>query len=199
LTHAEARALIAHPSLGLGGPQTWADLGCGRGRFTLALASLLPDGSTIHAVDTDRSALEALSGEHRGVRIVTHAADFTAGPWPFDGLHGVLMANALHYVSDPAAFLERLVAAMDEPRLLLVEYDTDVPNAWVPHPLSRTSAPATLAAAGLTTIVDLGKRPSRYRRGGIYAALVTAARDRPTSPLSPTRAAGRRPSERSSG
>ena len=37
---------------------TWADLGAGDGAFTLALADLLPEGSTIHAIDRDRSALE---------------------------------------------------------------------------------------------------------------------------------------------
>lgn len=32
-------------------PQIWADLGCGDGTFTHALAHLLPNGSHIYAID----------------------------------------------------------------------------------------------------------------------------------------------------
>ena len=42
MSPADARALIAHPSLADGGPQVWADLGSGDGTFTVALASILP-------------------------------------------------------------------------------------------------------------------------------------------------------------
>jgi methylase of polypeptide subunit release factors len=77
---------------------TWADLGCGDGTFTLALASLLAAGSTIHAMDRDASALQNIPPEHHGVRIQTHYGDFTRQPWPFARLDGILMANSLHYV-----------------------------------------------------------------------------------------------------
>ena len=173
MTTAEARALIAHPSLGQGAAQTWADLGCGRGTFTRALASLLPGGSTIHAVDTDRAALDALPGEEHGISIVAHAADVTAVPWPFDGLDGVLMANSLHFLRNQDAFLTRLVAAMPKPMLILVEYDTDARNPWVPFPLSRQSASLRLAAAGFMKVIDLGRRASALRRAAIYAVLAT--------------------------
>ena len=170
---ADARALIAHPSLGQGAPQVWADLGCGRGTFTLALAALLADGSTVHAVDADRAALAVLPRTSRHVTIVPHAGDFTTDAWPRRGLDGVLMANALHYVEDQAAFLEGLVAAMEQPRLLLVEYDTEAANPWVPFPLSRQAAARRLADAGLTSVIDLGRRASMFRRAAIYAILAT--------------------------
>ncbi len=38
--------------------QTWADLGAGSGMFTRALASMLPKGSVIHAVDKKRQDIE---------------------------------------------------------------------------------------------------------------------------------------------
>ena len=50
------------------------------------------------------------------------------------------MANALHYVCDQDVFLEGLVAAMQEPNVLLVEYHTDTANPWVPFPISRQTA-----------------------------------------------------------
>src|SRR5262245_38644512 len=108
----EARRLIAHHSLGEGGPQVWADLGCGDGRFTRALASLLPDGSTIHAIDRDRAVLKSIERSHHGVDIQTHVGDFTSLPWPFEAVDGILMANSLHYVHDPLEFLRRAVGSM---------------------------------------------------------------------------------------
>ena len=174
MTPADARALIAHPSLSHGRPRAWADLGCGRGIFTLALAALLPDGSTIHAVDVDPAALAALPRTSHRVTIVPHVGDFLEAPWPGHGLDGVLMANALHYVPNPDAVLERLVAAMEEPRLLLIEYDTDTANRWVPFPLSRETVARRLANAGLTSVIDLGRRQSMFRRAELYAILATA-------------------------
>jgi trans-aconitate methyltransferase len=168
---ADARVLIAHPSLGERGPQAWADLGCGRGIFTVALASLLPGGSTIHAVDTDRRALAALPCTSHGIAIVAHVADFESDAWPRHGLDGVLMANALHYVRDQDAFLEALLSDMPDPRLILVEYDTDSGNAWVPFPVSRRTIAGRLAGVGLTTVIDLGRRPSVLRRASMYAVL----------------------------
>jgi trans-aconitate methyltransferase len=173
MTPADARALIAHPSLSQGAPREWADLGCGRGTFTLALANLLPAGSTIHAVDTDHAALAALPRTSHRVTIVPHVADFTVDAWPLDSLDGVLIANALHYVREQDAMLQRLAAAMNEPRVLLVEYDTETANPWVPFPLSRKAAARRLADAGLKSVIDLGRRGSAIRRGGIYAILAT--------------------------
>src|SRR5689334_15358015 len=83
----------------------WADLGCGDGVFTRALATRLAPGSTIHAIDRDRSALKQLPPEYQGVTVVPHAGDFTTAPLPFPQLDGVLMANSLHYVQRPAAFV----------------------------------------------------------------------------------------------
>jgi hypothetical protein len=115
-------------------------------------------------VDTDRAALAVLSRISHQVHVVTHVADFTADAWPSHGLDGVMMANALHYVRQQDAFLAGLVAAMEEPKVLLVEYDTETANPWVPFPLSRQSAARRLADAGLRTVIDLGRRASVIRR-----------------------------------
>lgn len=50
-------------------PQTWCDLGCGEGKLTVALASLLPPGSLIHALDINLSILEKVPEVHNGVSI----------------------------------------------------------------------------------------------------------------------------------
>ena len=104
--------------------------------------------------------------------IVTHVADFTATPLPWTGLDGILLANALHYVADQPAFLKSLAAAIHgRARFLIVEYDTDRANPWVPYPVSRMRL-GTLAAGGRWTVRPLGTRPSIYRRAALYAALL---------------------------
>lgn len=169
----EARGLIVHPSLGDDGPQVWADLGCGDGTFTIALASLLPSGSTVHAIDQDARSLERIPARHNAVTIVTHSGDFTEFPWPFDGLSGVLVANSLHYVRSQAPFLRNIDAVLRRRRILLVEYDMTRANRWVPCPIDRKSAVDIFRSLGYTE-TDLGRKRSAYGRGDIYALLMTA-------------------------
>jgi trans-aconitate methyltransferase len=173
LSPEDAQALIAHPSLSAGGPQVWADLGCGDGAFTVALASFLPAGSTVHAIDTDARALGRLPAQHNDVAIIRHTGDFTAFPWPFEALDGVLMANSMHYVREQAAFLRRLDSALRRRRILLVEYDITRGNAWVPYPISFASAVELFGALGYSVATPLGRKRSAYRRGEIYGLLLT--------------------------
>jgi SAM-dependent methyltransferase len=158
---------------GLLGPTTWADLGCGDGTFTLALADLLAAGSAIHAMDRDGSALRRIPSAHKGVRITTHRGDFTKRMWPFADLDGVLMANSLHYVDDQAAFIRACEPRMtSQRRFLIVEYDTDEASRWLPYPVSQIKLTALFAAAGYSSIRLLRSRPSVYRRASLYAALI---------------------------
>ena len=182
MTPDDARALIAHPSLSAGGPQVWADLGCGDGTFTVALASLLPAGSTVHAIDTDRRALARLPARHGDVAIVAHAGDFTVFPWPFDGpaearsakADGVLMENSLHYLRAQPSFLRSVDAALRRRRVLLVEYDITQANAWVPYPIDQAAAVELFRSLGFSVATTLGRKRSAYRRGEIYGLLLTA-------------------------
>ncbi len=175
MTHQDAVALLDGLAF-TGAPETWADLGCGDGTFTRALASLLPAGSTIHALDRDKEAFAGWPAAPAGVRIVPHVGDFTAPAWPFGGVDGVLMANALHYVPDQAGFLRMCVQRIRPPRrVVLVEYDTDAANPWVPYPLSRRRLAGLFAGVGLAQVRDLGRRPSRYRRAELYAVAMSEA------------------------
>jgi ubiquinone/menaquinone biosynthesis C-methylase UbiE len=178
LSPADARALIAHPSLTGAGPQSWADLGAGDGTFTVALASLLPARSVIHAIDLDRRALAEIPERHGRVEIVTHVGDFTSFPWPFSTLDGLLMANSLHYVADQSGFLQRSKAHLARPRILLVEYDTNQANPWVPFPLGYEPAVELFKSTGYDEAMPIGRRRSRYRRADIYSVLfATIAHD----------------------
>jgi ubiquinone/menaquinone biosynthesis C-methylase UbiE len=158
------------------GPGAWADLGCGDGTFTLALAEVTAPGSVIHAMDRDSRALAQIAARHNDVRVETHLGDFTKMPWPFTDLNGILMANSLHYVQDQEAFITSCRAQMQpEHRFLIVEYDTDQANAWVPHPIGRSALAELFVALGYESITPLGSRPSAYRRAELYAAMITTS------------------------
>src|SRR5262245_35575943 len=122
----DAIDMLADGGVDAAAPATWADLGCGDGLFTRALAELLPSGSTIHAMDVDAAALRAIPSAYDGVRIATHRGDFTDQPWPFADLDGILLANSLHYVEQPGAFIRACESQMKpRRRFLIVEYDTN--------------------------------------------------------------------------
>jgi trans-aconitate methyltransferase len=162
-------------------PGTWADLGAGEGTFTRALADRLEPPSTVIAVDQDASALAALARRVKvdGVRVTPVTGDFTQpSEWaPADAapLDGILLANALHYVTDTEAVLARLVGRMRTGgRLVLIEYDRRGPNPWVPHPIPIARWPSLAAATGLTALAITARRPSAFG-GDLYVAVADRA------------------------
>jgi ubiquinone/menaquinone biosynthesis C-methylase UbiE len=152
----------------------WADLGAGGGAFTLALAELLELGAVIYAVDRERGSLRQLAGamQARSPRVTLHtlAADFTQ-PLALPPLDGIVMANSLHFVRRKEAVLQ-LVRSYLKPggRLLLVEYNTDRGNMWVPHPLSYPTWEQLAAACGFAHTELLATQPSSFL-GEFYAAM----------------------------
>jgi SAM-dependent methyltransferase len=174
----DAVEMLAESGVAALGPTRWADLGCGTGTFTLALADLLAAGSTIHAMDRDASALRTMPSARKNVRITTHRGDFTNQTWPFADLDGILMANSLHYVNDQERFIcacePRMTSAR---RFLIVEYDTNEASRWVPYPVSKTRLTRLFELAGYSSMRVLRSRPSVYRRASLYAALIAPGRD----------------------
>ena len=170
---ADAIEMLADSGVEALGPTTWADLGCGDGTFTVALAALLAADSTIHAIDRDGLALRNIPAEHHGVRIKTHRGDFTNLTWPFADLDGILMANSLHHVDDQAALIRACESRMTlRRRFLIVEYDTNEASRWLPYPVSQRRLTALFASAGYSSIRLLRTRPSVYRRALLYAAVI---------------------------
>ena len=157
--------------------ETWLELGSGTGAFTLALAELVGKRGTIHSIDADRGALAtqatAVHSRFDPIRLDQRAADFTRS-LGFSGMDGVLMANALHFVKDKAAVLS-LVRSYLRPggKFVLVEYDADRGNLWVPHPISYTTWLAVAPGAGFSGARLLGRVPSRFLNA-IYSSLSTA-------------------------
>jgi len=176
VNHADHVALLARGvTQGEGG--TWADLGAGTGAFTLALADLIGPHGVIHAIDRDRAALAELRSAY--VSAVPQAelrvgtADFTRRLDLAD-LDGVVMANALHFVEDKIAVLALVRGYLKHGgRLLLVEYDSDRGNTWVPHPLSFETWRDVAAEGGFVGTRKIATVPSRFLHR-IYSALSLA-------------------------
>jgi len=152
----------------------WADLGCGEGAFTLALADLLGPGGHIHSVDKDASALRAQQRAMRErfpeVDVEIHRGDFIE-PLELPPLDGIVMANSLHFHRDHVAVVRKVASYLRSGgRFVLVEYDADRGNVWVPHPLSYTSWERVAGDAGLEQPRLLHRVPSRFLRA-IYSAL----------------------------
>ncbi len=159
-----------------GHPATWADIGAGEGAFTLALADLLGPGATIVAVDRDAGALREnarrMAERFPATTLVPQVADLT-GPLELPTLDGLVAANSLHFVArDRQAGAIRELAAHLRPggSFVVVEYDADRGNPWVPNPFSAASWPALAGAAGLTDARTIGRVPSRFL-GAIYSAV----------------------------
>ncbi|HEX9267789.1 MAG TPA: class I SAM-dependent methyltransferase [Candidatus Limnocylindria bacterium] len=176
MNHADHVALLARGvTQGEGG--TWADLGAGTGAFTLALADLIGPHGVIHAIDRDRAALAELRSAF--VSAVPQAelrarnADFTRR-LDLSDLDGVVMANSLHFVDDKVAVVALVRGYLKHGgRLLVVEYDSDRGNDWVPHPLSFETWRDVAAEAGFVETRKLATVPSRFLRQ-IYSALSLA-------------------------
>jgi len=156
------------------GGGVWADMGSGGGAFTVALSELAGPSAEIWSVDRDPGALrgqrDALDLRLPGVAIKYLEADFRR-PLQLPPLDGVVMANSLHFARDKGAVLE-LVRGYLKPggRLVLVEYDADRGNPWVPHPLSYSTWERVAAENGFLETRLLHRVPSRHL-GAIYSAL----------------------------
>jgi len=156
----------------------WADIGAGSGAFTLALADLLGPSGRIVAVDRDAAALRENAGlvlaRFPGVNLRTLVADLTQ-PLDLPELDGIVAANSLHFVARDrqVAVLAALAShRRDGGRFVVVEYDADHGNHWVPYPFTYRTWEQLATGAGLTGTARLDHVPSRFL-GGIYSAVAS--------------------------
>jgi len=168
-----AASLFKHPDFITSEKMNWADLGCGSGTFTLALASLLSKGSLIYAMDTNEQAIQSIPDSYGNAVIKKLKGNFVTDRLGFDDLDGILMANSLHYVKDKPGFIQKTIPHFNKKGcFLLVEYDTDTPNNWVPYPQTFSSLQKLFSGFGFSSIHKLNELPSKYNRAMMYAALI---------------------------
>ena len=103
--------------------------------------------------------------------LTTVVADFSRPLTVEPGFDGLLAANSLHFVRDPGAVIDGLRPLLRPgARIVVVEYDSDSGNPWVPFPFSYTTWQEIAARAGLLDTRLVGRMPSRFL-GAIYAVV----------------------------
>lgn len=155
----------------------WADFGSGRGAFTLALADLLKPDGRIYSIDQDSHALNTQkkafhnhfdSQSHPSIHYMPQ--DYTQS-LDLPPLDGVLMANSLHFhrrKDHVVALLQRYLRP--EGVFILVEYNVDRGNHWVPYPLSYATWQELAQRLGFRSTKLLARRSSSFLKE-FYSAL----------------------------
>jgi SAM-dependent methyltransferase len=133
----------------------------------MALRELVGREAIIYAVDADAPRLQDLQkeygerfGDTENLRLMP--ADLSKRP-ETPPLDGVLMANALHFFDSKEPLL-RAIRTLLKPGglLLLVEYNVDQGNMWVPYPLSFESFRELAPRAGYSEPALLATHPSNF-------------------------------------
>lgn len=175
MEHKDHVRLLREGVPGPGG--VWVDLGSGAGAFTLALAELIGPQGEIFSIDQNARALkeqERLMNsrfpEAKHPKMHYLAADF-ARPVDLPFLDGAVMANSLHYQRHKEGVLAWIHDCLKPGgRLLLVEYNVDQGNPWVPYPLSFSTWKGLAGRAGFSNTRLLASTPSRFLHQ-IYSAI----------------------------
>jgi len=179
MDHADHLNLIRKGVPNKGG--IWAEFGSGRGAFTMALAELIGLNGEIFSVDKDRRALReqerAIRKRFVGQEPRMHylAADYIF-PLDLPPLDGILMANSLHFQRDKKIILRTILDYLSPGgSIIIVEYNINRGNPWVPFPISYDDWEKLAQECGFIHIRILGVRPSSTMR-----EIYSAAGDKPT-------------------
>lgn len=178
MNHADHVRLIASGIPESGG--LWADMGAGDGAFTLALRDVAGSNVEIVAVDTNQGALRLLADKVMSIFPDANLhilADDMTGPLELRDLDGIIAANSLHYVDrrrHSSVLRSWRSLLRNDGRLIIVEYDADEGNRWVPFPISFRALTRLATLAGYQAPVQLGMHASHFMNG-IYAAKLVPA------------------------
>jgi len=175
MTHEEHVHLIKKAITNKGG--TWADFGSGDGAFTLALRDLAGPLARIFSIDKDDNRLrtqeKAFEEKFSSFDVRFIKKDFTE-QINLPELDGILMANSLHYVQEQVPFLTKIRDLLkSNGKLILVEYNTEEGNQWVPYPVSFAKFEKLAENAGYIDTELLEKVPSTHWNE-MYAAQAIA-------------------------
>jgi ubiquinone/menaquinone biosynthesis C-methylase UbiE len=152
----------------------WADFGSGTGAFTLALRDLAGKNVEVHSIDTAERSLTEQKDQFEelfpGTNIHYHTADFTK-PLNLPKLDGFIAANSIHFHKDTAHVLRSLAQYLKPGgKVIIIEYNVDSGNTWVPYPFSFPSLQSITKEAALSEPKLLHTVPSSFLNE-IYSAL----------------------------
>lgn len=151
----------------------WADFGSGDGAFTLALRELLGPEMEILSIEKDRTRLQE---QHRRFHamfpksnVTFMDADFSE-PLDMGTLDGIVIANALHFFQAKEPIVWQLRKYLKpRGRFVVVEYNVDKGNHWVPFPISFSTFQTLARKTAFADPKLLCTKPSHFLHE-IYSA-----------------------------
>lgn len=151
----------------------WADFGSGSGAFTLALRDLVGADAELYSIDQDGRRLKeqarafAQMFPRTNIHFIHANLSHALALPPLDG---AIMANVLHFFRNQKEILEHVRGFLKPGgTLLVVEYNDDRGNQWVPHPMRFETFRSLAERAGFKDVRLLATYPSRFLHE-IYAA-----------------------------
>jgi ubiquinone/menaquinone biosynthesis C-methylase UbiE len=163
---------------------TWAELGSGSGIFTLVLLEVAGAQITLYSIDRDAKALDkqrrAVEQRFPQANVTYLQADFTTR-LQLPPLDGILAANSLHYVRfDDQPRVVKQIAGYLKPggKLIIVEYESQRGNPWVPYPIDFESFQYLAGEVGLRDVRRLALIPSTFMHA-MYSAVAFRPEETP--------------------
>lgn len=151
----EENTTLMHNNLGLEPGDVACDFGAGNGYHTLRMAAAVVPGGKAIGVDLQPQMLALLGqrAQAQGVsNIETIVAESSDPKLPPGTCDLILLVDVYHELSDPAAVLARLSAALtDRGRVVLLEYRAEDPTVPIKalHKMSKEQIVAEYTANGL--------------------------------------------------
>jgi len=153
----------------------YADFGAGSGAFTLALRELVGISSTIYAIDKNKSSLRELESAYHARFNSTENLALLPSNFSHNldipPLDGIIAANSIHYFKDRIKILKHIKLFLKPNGILIVvEYNVDKGNPWVPYPFSFETFRKFAVTSGYSEPRLLAKNPSNFLQE-FYSAL----------------------------
>jgi ubiquinone/menaquinone biosynthesis C-methylase UbiE len=150
--------------LGLSNTDTFADIGCGIGYFTLPAAQILDETGKVYAVDVSQEMLEEVkksAEENAFTNIELIKSEEYALPLPDDSVSYCFSCNVLHEIKDLKHFIKELIRIVKKNgKLVIIEWNDHIAD-WGPsadHRLPSSVLQELIQAEGLQvdSPIDIG-------------------------------------------
>ncbi len=153
-------------SLGLKEGNTFADVGCGPGFFTLPAAGVVGPAGVVYAIDTQQEMLESLKKRNPPANVVPIKSGDHSIPLEGSCADVALVAFALHEADDKTLFIGEVKRILVKGGTLAVlDWKKQVEEHGPPveDRLTEAEAGALLEKAGFTSIETASLNGSHYR------------------------------------
>lgn len=140
----------------------WVDSGCGNGTYTFPLATF---ADQVIAIDRNINNLSYLTSKISTEKnIITQQIDFNEPIWYNQLVDGILFGFSLHYHPVPKiALTNAFNQLINRGTIIIIEYASETPVSWVPHPLPMKKLIFLLKKLSFTNIQPVETLPSRRK------------------------------------